>query len=51
MFISLSLLILLSLLNSLINSFLYIIYSLNKLYYFVLRELFINTYKFINYKL
>ena len=48
--ISLGLLFLLSLLNPVIGDFLYTVYSLNKLYYFILRELFINAYGFVYYR-
>jgi hypothetical protein len=50
MLISLGLLFLLSLLNPIIGDFLYTIYSLSKLYYFILEELFINAYRFIYYR-
>jgi hypothetical protein len=50
MFISLVPLILLNSLDSLIGSFLYAIYSLNELYYFVLKELFLDAYRFVNYR-
>ena len=45
--ISLGPLFLLSLLDLIIGDFLYTIYSLNELYYFILRELFINAYGFV----
>jgi hypothetical protein len=45
--ISLGLLFLLSLLDPIIGDFLYIIYSLGKLYCFILRELFIDAYRFV----
>jgi hypothetical protein len=48
--INLSLLFLLSLLDPLIGDFLYIIYSLSELYYFILRELFIDAYRFVYYR-
>ena len=48
--ISLGLLFLLSLLDSIIGDFLYTIYSLSKLYYFILGELFIDIYRFIYYR-
>jgi hypothetical protein len=48
--ISLGLLFLLSLLDSIIGDFLYTIYSLNKLYCFILRELFIDAYRFVYYR-
>jgi hypothetical protein len=47
--ISLGLLFLLSLLDSVIGDFLYTIYSLSELYYFILRELFANAYRFVYY--
>ena len=47
MLINLDPLFLLSLLNPIIGDFLYIIYSLNKLYYFILGELFIDAYRFV----
>jgi hypothetical protein len=50
MFISLDSLFLLSLLDPIISDFLYIIYSLSELYYFILRELFIDAYKFVYYR-
>jgi hypothetical protein len=50
-FIYLLLLVLLSLLNSIISDFLSTIYLFNKLNYFVLQKLLINTYKFIYNKL
>ena len=49
--ISLGLLFLLSLLDPIIGDFLYTIYSLSKLYYFILRELFIDAYRFVYYRL
>jgi hypothetical protein len=45
--ISLGLLFLLSLLDPIIGDFLCTIYSLSKLYYFILGELFINAYRFV----
>jgi hypothetical protein len=48
--ISLGLLFLLSLLDPIIGDFLCAIHSLSKLYYFILRELFINAYRFVYYK-
>jgi hypothetical protein len=45
--ISLGPLFLLSLLDPIIGDFLYAIYSLSKLYYFILRELFIDAYRFV----
>jgi hypothetical protein len=45
--ISLGLLFLLSLLDPVIGDFLCAIYSLSKLYYFILRELFTDAYGFI----
>jgi len=50
MLISLGLLFLLSLLDPIIGDFLYAIYSLSKLYYFILGELFINAYRFVYYR-
>jgi hypothetical protein len=47
--ISLGLLFLLSLLDSVIGDFLYIIYSLGELYCFILRELFADAYRFVYY--
>jgi hypothetical protein len=47
MLISLSLLFLLSLLDPVIGDFLCAVYSLSELYYFILRELFIDAYKFV----
>jgi hypothetical protein len=47
MLISLGLLFLLSLLDPIIGNFLYTIYSLSKLYCFILGELFIDAYRFI----
>jgi len=49
-FINLGLLFLLSLLDLIIGDFLYTIYSLSKLYYFILKELFINAYRFVYYR-
>jgi hypothetical protein len=49
--ISLGLLFLLSLLDLIIGNFLYTIYSLSELYCFILRELFINAYRFVYYRL
>jgi hypothetical protein len=40
----------LSLLDPIIGDFLYAIYSLSKLYYFILGELFINAYRFVYYR-
>jgi hypothetical protein len=48
--INLGPLFLLSLLDSIIGDFLYTIYSLSELYYFILGELFINTYRFVYYR-
>jgi hypothetical protein len=48
--ISLSPLFLLSLLDPVISDFLYAMYSLSKLYYFILGELFINAYRFVYYR-
>ena len=48
--ISLGLLFLLSLLDLIIGDFLCIIYSLSKLYYFILKELFIDAYRFVYYR-
>jgi hypothetical protein len=45
--ISLGPLFLLSLLDPIIGDFLYTIYSLSKLYYFILGELFIDAYRFV----
>jgi hypothetical protein len=47
--ISLGLLFLLSLLNSIIGDFLCAIYSLSELYCFILGELFIDGYRFVYY--
>jgi len=47
--ISLGLLFLLSLLDPVIGDFLCAIYSLGELYYFILRELFIDAYRFVYY--
>jgi hypothetical protein len=49
--ISLGLLFLLSLLDPIIGNFLYTVYSLSKLYCFILGELFIDAYRFVYYKL
>ena len=48
--IGLGLLFLLSLLDPVISVFLYAIYSLSKLYYFILGELFIDAYRFVYYR-
>ena len=50
MLIGLGLLFLLSLLDPIIGDFLYAIYSLSKLYYFILGELFIDAYRFVYYR-
>jgi hypothetical protein len=49
--ISLGPLFLLSLLDPIIGDFLYAVYSLGELYCFILRELFINAYRFVYYRL
>ena len=49
MLIGLGPLFLLSLLDPVIGDFLYAIYSLSKLYYFILGELFIDAYRFVYY--
>jgi hypothetical protein len=48
--ISLGLLFLLSLLDPIIGDFLYTMYSLSKLYYFILGKLFIDAYRFVYYR-
>ena len=50
MLISLGLLFLLSLLDSIIGDFLYAVYSLGELYCFILGELFIDAYRFVYYR-
>jgi hypothetical protein len=49
-FISLGPLFLLSLLDPIIGDFLCAIYSLSKLYYFILGELFTDAYRFVYYR-